>query len=219
MARRRTRRNCSWNTAASASNSNRLCAANGRNIAMHATRSASCRLASSRVTFVIIPSPTSSNPCWRSWRRIRGCSLHAYYTHRTEDGVTQRLRGHFAHWHPVAGMSDEALAQGSPRARHRHPGGSVRPHVPQPPADLRAQAGSNSGQLDRLPEHHRSAGHRLRAERPLQCPAWPARTVLCREVRPPAVIGLLRSPVHGARRKGTASPESRPCHLRQFQPA
>ena len=37
--------------------------------------------------------------------------LHAYYNHPAEDTVTQRLRGYLAHWHPVVGLSDEALAQ------------------------------------------------------------------------------------------------------------
>ena len=38
-------------------------------------------------------------------------SLHAYYTHAVEDGVSARLRGYFKHWHPVARLSDAALAQ------------------------------------------------------------------------------------------------------------
>lgn len=38
-------------------------------------------------------------------------SLHAYSNHAVEDVVTQRLKTHFAHWHQVTGMSDEALAQ------------------------------------------------------------------------------------------------------------
>lgn len=42
--------------------------------------------------------------------RDENLSLHAYYTHTAEDAVTQRLRGLFAHWHPVAGMSATALA-------------------------------------------------------------------------------------------------------------
>lgn len=37
-------------------------------------------------------------------------SLHAYYNNFFDDEVTARLRGHFAHWHPVAGLSDAALA-------------------------------------------------------------------------------------------------------------
>jgi protein O-GlcNAc transferase len=37
-------------------------------------------------------------------------SLHAYYTHAAEDGVTHRFRSHIQHWHPVAGLSDAALA-------------------------------------------------------------------------------------------------------------
>ena len=38
-------------------------------------------------------------------------SLHAYYNLAVEDGVTQRLRGYVQHWHPVAGLSDAALAE------------------------------------------------------------------------------------------------------------
>ena len=37
-------------------------------------------------------------------------SLHAYANHSADDSVTQRLRGHVKHWHPVAGLSDTALA-------------------------------------------------------------------------------------------------------------
>jgi len=38
-------------------------------------------------------------------------SLHAYSNHATEDAVTQRLRGYFAYWHPIVGLSDAALAE------------------------------------------------------------------------------------------------------------
>jgi predicted O-linked N-acetylglucosamine transferase (SPINDLY family) len=38
-------------------------------------------------------------------------SLHAYYNHTVEDSVTRRLREHLAHWHPIVGLSDAALAQ------------------------------------------------------------------------------------------------------------
>jgi protein O-GlcNAc transferase len=37
-------------------------------------------------------------------------SLYAYYNNSFNDDVTQRLRGHFAHWHPVEGLSDAALS-------------------------------------------------------------------------------------------------------------
>ena len=40
-----------------------------------------------------------------------GLCLHAYYNHGIEDQVTQRLRGHLHHWHPIAGLTDDALAQ------------------------------------------------------------------------------------------------------------
>ncbi|WP_291995041.1 tetratricopeptide repeat protein [Candidatus Accumulibacter sp. ACC003] len=37
-------------------------------------------------------------------------SLHAYDNSPVDDHVTQRLRCHFAHWHPVTGVSDADLA-------------------------------------------------------------------------------------------------------------
>ena len=40
-----------------------------------------------------------------------GLTLHAYYNHTVEDEITSRLRRHFKHWHPVAGVSDDALAK------------------------------------------------------------------------------------------------------------
>ncbi|WP_186405896.1 O-linked N-acetylglucosamine transferase family protein [Candidatus Accumulibacter aalborgensis] len=43
--------------------------------------------------------------------KYRQLSLHAYANHAVEDHVTQRLREHVAHWHPVAGMSESALAE------------------------------------------------------------------------------------------------------------
>ncbi|MEO8102759.1 MAG: tetratricopeptide repeat protein [Betaproteobacteria bacterium] len=44
----------------------------------------------------------AANPKW---------SLHAYSNHIVEDAVTQRLRGYLPHWHPIADLSDHALAQ------------------------------------------------------------------------------------------------------------
>ncbi|HEX5363142.1 MAG TPA: tetratricopeptide repeat protein, partial [Gallionella sp.] len=38
-------------------------------------------------------------------------SLHAYYNHVQEDEVTQRLKGYFAQWDSVFGLTDEELAQ------------------------------------------------------------------------------------------------------------
>ncbi|WP_333874567.1 tetratricopeptide repeat protein [Methylobacter sp.] len=38
-------------------------------------------------------------------------ALHAYYNHNVEDSVTLRLRKYFKHWHPVVGLSDDALAE------------------------------------------------------------------------------------------------------------
>jgi len=38
-------------------------------------------------------------------------SLHAYANHAADDSTTRRLREHFAHWYPVTGLPDAALAQ------------------------------------------------------------------------------------------------------------
>lgn len=38
-------------------------------------------------------------------------SLYAYSNNANEDAVTQRLREYFKHWYPIAGMTDEALAE------------------------------------------------------------------------------------------------------------
>jgi protein O-GlcNAc transferase len=38
-------------------------------------------------------------------------SLHAYSNHAIEDAVTQRIKGHFAYWHSIVSLSDEALAE------------------------------------------------------------------------------------------------------------
>ena len=38
-------------------------------------------------------------------------SLHAYSNNTVEDAVTQRIRGYFMHWNPVAGLSDTDLAK------------------------------------------------------------------------------------------------------------
>jgi predicted O-linked N-acetylglucosamine transferase (SPINDLY family) len=43
--------------------------------------------------------------------RDESLTLHAYSNHTVEDNVTERLRQHFAHWNPVFGLSDEALAR------------------------------------------------------------------------------------------------------------
>jgi protein O-GlcNAc transferase len=37
--------------------------------------------------------------------------LHAYYNHTVEDEVTLRLHKYLHHWHPVAGLTDEVLAE------------------------------------------------------------------------------------------------------------
>jgi predicted O-linked N-acetylglucosamine transferase (SPINDLY family) len=38
-------------------------------------------------------------------------SLHGYYTHAASDSVTERLKSYLAHWHAVAGLSNDALAE------------------------------------------------------------------------------------------------------------
>jgi protein O-GlcNAc transferase len=38
-------------------------------------------------------------------------ALHAYYNHTSEDHVSVRLQKHLQHWHPVAGLPDDALAE------------------------------------------------------------------------------------------------------------
>jgi protein O-GlcNAc transferase len=42
---------------------------------------------------------------------IAQLSFHAYYNHTIQDAVSQRLQRYFAHWHPIAGLSDTALAE------------------------------------------------------------------------------------------------------------
>lgn len=41
----------------------------------------------------------------------RELSLHAYYNNTVEDNETQRLKGYFKYWHPVARLTDDALAK------------------------------------------------------------------------------------------------------------
>lgn len=36
-------------------------------------------------------------------------ALHAYSTCKAEDVITERLRGYFQHWHPIASLKDDAL--------------------------------------------------------------------------------------------------------------
>ena len=50
-------------------------------------------------------------PVWVHLAAYASLSLHAYANHPTDDSVTQRLRGYVKHWHPVAGLSDAALAE------------------------------------------------------------------------------------------------------------
>ncbi len=50
-------------------------------------------------------------PVLAELKYFRQLSLHAYYTHTVEDHVTQRLRAHLHHWHPVAGIADATLAE------------------------------------------------------------------------------------------------------------
>jgi len=42
--------------------------------------------------------------------RSKALSMHAFYNHAADDSVSQRLRGHFERWYPVAHLSDAALA-------------------------------------------------------------------------------------------------------------
>jgi predicted O-linked N-acetylglucosamine transferase (SPINDLY family) len=49
-------------------------------------------------------------PLFTPLAKQAGLELHAYYTHIYDDAVTQRLRASFAHWHPVAGLAADALA-------------------------------------------------------------------------------------------------------------
>ena len=37
--------------------------------------------------------------------------LHAFYNHAIDDTIAQRMRTYLAHWHPIVGLSDEAVAQ------------------------------------------------------------------------------------------------------------
>ena len=38
-------------------------------------------------------------------------TLHAFYNHAVGDDITQRMRAYLKHWHPIAGLPDEAVAQ------------------------------------------------------------------------------------------------------------
>ena len=108
------RRRCLPSTAALASSLKRRCARYGRSTAIHATRSAVCRLALSRAICATMRWPPSSSRCWLHLavgNMHASLSLHAYSNHATEDSVTQRLRGYVKHWHPVASLSDAALAE------------------------------------------------------------------------------------------------------------
>lgn len=49
-------------------------------------------------------------PVFKGLAKKQGLKLHAYYTHTFDDEVTQRMRSYVAHWHDVAGFSDEDLA-------------------------------------------------------------------------------------------------------------
>lgn len=41
----------------------------------------------------------------------RQISLHAYSNCKIEDSISERLRGHFKYWHPIASLSNDALAE------------------------------------------------------------------------------------------------------------
>ena len=52
-----------------------------------------------------------SNRCWLTCRAIRNCHYMPITIMSIEDEITQRIKGHFTHWHPIAGLSDEVLAE------------------------------------------------------------------------------------------------------------
>ena len=58
-----------------------------------------------------------------------------------------------------------ACGRPHPSGCHRYPGRSLRPHRGQPDAAVRAQAGAGAGDLARLSQHDRTAGHRLPVDR------------------------------------------------------
>jgi predicted O-linked N-acetylglucosamine transferase (SPINDLY family) len=50
-------------------------------------------------------------PVLRELRRDRGIALFAYSNHPKQDAATLRMRGQFAHWTSIVGMSDEKLVE------------------------------------------------------------------------------------------------------------
>jgi predicted O-linked N-acetylglucosamine transferase (SPINDLY family) len=50
-------------------------------------------------------------PVLEQLRDHPGLELHGYYNYAIEDQVTERLRGHFKHWHRIVTFSDAQVAQ------------------------------------------------------------------------------------------------------------
>jgi predicted O-linked N-acetylglucosamine transferase (SPINDLY family) len=54
---------------------------------------------------------TFIEPVLAELRKLDALELYGYYNHESEDHVTLRLRGYFAHWRPVSPLSDLELAK------------------------------------------------------------------------------------------------------------
>jgi predicted O-linked N-acetylglucosamine transferase (SPINDLY family) len=50
-------------------------------------------------------------PVFERLRHSTQLTLHAYYNNELEDDITHQLRGYMAHWHPIAGLDDDVVAQ------------------------------------------------------------------------------------------------------------
>jgi predicted O-linked N-acetylglucosamine transferase (SPINDLY family) len=48
-------------------------------------------------------------PVFERLRQSTQLTLHVYYNNELEDDITRQLRGYIAHWHPIAGLDDEAV--------------------------------------------------------------------------------------------------------------
>ncbi len=55
--------------------------------------------------------PQFAGPVLAHLSRDPTLSLHAYHNNAMQDGTTELLKGYFKYWHPVAGLSDAAVAQ------------------------------------------------------------------------------------------------------------
>lgn len=54
---------------------------------------------------------TFIEPVLAQLRKLDALELYGYYNHETEDHVTARLRGYFAHWRPIFALSDLELTK------------------------------------------------------------------------------------------------------------